>query len=262
MLHKKCCVAMMLFVFLLGINCGKDASLSPEESALFYRLRKIIYEENKYEVFTYSGELLTKVERFSDDQLTSWISFTYDQDSILLSEESYKKFSADSPFLLYQYSYQSNGHIDKAEVLSKNSQDEDYVPFRTQIFTTNEKSQIVMIEVWDSETQLYRSEFEYNSDGNIMRTKIFLFDALYQKEEYEYNAGLNPLYRIRNVIFSEPCFSKNTAKVSIRTYMSGEKNVNYMQSSYTYNRAYFPTSKKTCLFSASDTTELNIRYEY
>ena len=122
MLKLKSFNLVLLFLFILfSVSCEKSGILSPQDISSMKLLKKIIENSNTNVSFTYSGEMLTRIETIKNNNVIRWISFNYDTDGFLKSEESYNKYLLQESYYLFEYKYNSKEHVDNVEISSKNT---------------------------------------------------------------------------------------------------------------------------------------------
>jgi major membrane immunogen (membrane-anchored lipoprotein) len=200
-------------------------------STIKYNGNKIVtagYTSNDKEVYTYTGDVITKIEDFAQEgNISSINEFTYESGKL------------------------------KADVLTEIASDRTYISKRVYTYNTNGTISFVNYSVdptTKEETKKSDGVLTY-VNGNLI-SKIETFDSYSYTKTYQYDAKNNPFKNILGfnlLIDHETNASLNNVTKLTTLYKYGEDiTTNIFNSVYQYNEKGYPTKQTQTDSSQSD----------
>lgn len=228
MLHKKSLIVVALSL-LLSFGCKDNDIVLPDNNLSEKHISKIVTDAENYNIFLYSGQKLMKYESVQNNLTTQSISFRYQDDGKIESEEVSQNGQINDQ-RLYKYLYDDSGKVSQIEFFLK--QGSIYKNSGKYICYYNQSNQLVKtMFTFNSQPSTQETQYSYYSDGNTKEKIRFIDGNLYDKITYEYDSKTNPISCLNLIAFCGMVVNHNNI---VRTIVESTGEINRSETNYTY----------------------------
>lgn len=239
MLHKKSLIIASLSLLIL-FGCKDDAVVSSDVDLSTKQLSKIVTDSENYNIFLYSGKRLMKYESVQNNLTVLSISFRYQEDGRIESEEVIQN-RQDIDQRLYKYIYDAYGKITQIEFSLK----ENYSFQKRGSFSCNYNLEGKLVKTvfrFDSQTSPQETEYSYYANGNTKEKIRYLDGKLYDKVTYEYDDKKNPANAFYSTAYCGMVIQNNNmVKTTTESYI--EPKLSRSVFNYTYGDDGYPLQR-------------------
>lgn len=238
MLHKKSLIVAALSL-LISFDC-KDNAVSPVNNLTEKHISKIVTDAENYNIFLYSGQKLMKYESVLNNLTTVSISFRYQNDGKIESEEVTQNGQINDQ-RLYKYVYDTSGKISQLEFSLKNGNTFKNSGSYTCYY--NQANQLIKtVFNFDAQTSTQETLYSYYSTGNTKEKIRYLDGNLYDKVTYEYDDKSNPINALNSIaFFGLVVNNNNTIKTTFESYIQPKTSQTLFN--YTYSNDGYPLKR-------------------
>lgn len=257
MLHKKSLIVVALSL-LISFGCKDNVVISPVNDLSEKHISKIVTDAENYNIFLYSGQKLMKYESVQSNLTTVSISFRYQDDGKIESEEVTQNGQINDQ-RLYKYIYDTSGKIFQIEFSLKNGN--SFKNSGSYICNYNQANQLIKT-VFTSATQASTQEthYSYYTNGSTKEKIRYLDGKLYDKVTYEYDDKANPIKVLSSIAFCGLVINNNNV-IKTTVESSFEPNTSETLFNYTYSSDGYPL-KRIILFTDENNNNIHKTEEF
>lgn len=257
MLRKKSLLVVALLT-MLAIGCKDNVVDSMDSNIPGKRVSKIYADAENYQLYLYSDQKLVKYESVQNNLTATSISFRYQEDGKLESEEVIQNIVSDQR--LYEYHYDNSGKISQVDFSVK--ENNSFKKIGLFVFYYNQNNQIEQnVYTNNDQTLTQETQYSYYSDGNTKEKIRYVNGNLYDKATYEYDDKKNPVDFLTSLAYSDMATYKNNIVKSTTTVSSYNPKTSIAQYNFTYSEDGYPL-KRVLQYTDSDNNTIQKVEEY
>jgi hypothetical protein len=257
MLHKKSLIIVVLST-LFAVGCKDNVIDSPVSIIPEKRISKISADAENYQLYLYSDQKLVKYESVQNNLTATSISFRYQEDGKLESEEVIQSIPSEQR--LYKYIYDSSGKVSQIDFSIK--ENDSFKKYGSFAFYYNQNNQLTKnVYTNNEQTLIQETQYSYYSDGNTKEKIRYVNGNLYDKSTFEYDDKKNPVDCIISIAYSDMAIYKNNIIKRTTTESSYNPKTSVAQYNFIYSEDGYPL-KRVLQYSDCDNNNLQKTEEY
>jgi hypothetical protein len=260
---KRIVYYLFLLQFMLFLNGCNDNPIE-NSSQNRIKIKKVIVSDDFYTEYFYDSNLLIKKELVARDELMTSNAFTYNDDGKLIRKDNISKASGVLLTSYLTYEYSDNDILLRENAFPKIN---DVFEFRGYTLYEYEANRLVKHSFYNLKNELRNYHILKYEGENIVEDYHYDSDNKLQFHEiFEYDNNPNPLINDKSLASAFTLSENNVVKWTNKFYTVDPPNVYVSESTYSYDTYGYPikcvTKYQRNAFGTTSESTSSSNYEY